>query len=46
MSATPNGRVSVLSGAMSGSSMNMVSFFATGMVSSATEYAPIAIKPA
>ena len=31
---------------MGGSSMNMVSFLATGMVSSATEYAPIAIKPA
>ena len=46
ISATPKGSVSVLSGATSGSSMKMVSFLATGIVSSATVYAPTAMKPA
>ena len=45
-SAAPKGSVSVLKGAMSGSSMKSVSFLATGMVSSATVYAPMAMKPA
>ena len=46
ISATPKGSVSVLNGAMSGSSMKSVSFLATGIVSSATLYAPMAMKPA
>ena len=46
ISAAPKGRVSVLSGAMSGSSMKMVSFLATGIVRRATQYAPMAMKPA
>ena len=46
INAAPKGSVSVFSGAISGSSMKIVSFFATGMVSSATVYAPMAMKPA